>query len=71
MVGLFVCVVGAKQKWLLKYERALKNTSKISSYMLLTFIFSYLKLRTRASGARLSLKLRARASGPRLSLNTA
>ena len=37
--GRFVCVVGAQQKWLLKYERALKNTSKIPSDILLTFHF--------------------------------
>jgi len=27
VLGRFVCVVGAQQKWLLKYERELKNTS--------------------------------------------
>ena len=39
VLGLFACVVGAQQKWLLKYERALKNTSKNPSYILLTFHF--------------------------------
>jgi len=71
VLGLFACVVGATQKRLIKCEIALKITSKNPFDILLKFIFSYLKLRTRASGARLSLTLRARASGPRLSLNTA
>jgi len=70
MLGRFAGI-GAGQKRLLKSLRVLKNTSKTPSDILLTFIFSYLKLRTRASGALLSLILRARASGPRLSLNTA
>ena len=37
MLGLFAGVVGAEQKRLLKREIALKNTSKITSDMLLTF----------------------------------
>ena len=41
MLGRFVGV-GEEQKRLLKYERALKNTSKTSSDQLLTFLFKNL-----------------------------
>jgi len=39
VLGLFVFVVGAQQKWLLKYERALKTRSKTPTDILLTFHF--------------------------------
>ena len=42
MLGLFVGVVGAEQKMLIKYKRALNTTSKIPSDILLTFHFKHL-----------------------------
>jgi len=41
-LGLFAGVVGARQKRLEKSKRALKNTSKIPSDILLTFHFKHL-----------------------------
>jgi len=42
VLGLFACVVGATQKRLIKCEIALKNTSKIPSYVFLTLLFKHL-----------------------------
>ena len=42
MLGLFVGVVGAEQKMLIKSKRALKTTSKIPSYVFLILHFKHL-----------------------------
>jgi len=42
VLGLFAGVVGARQKRLKTYERALKNISKGPSFTLLAFHFNHL-----------------------------